>query len=64
MAVGAAGVAEQGDVFPIAAFAVLANEHFAFFTVNFQQEFVADGAAFAGHVIMGIILFAGDDLPH
>lgn len=51
-----AGVGGLLEVAAVATFAVLADEHFAFFGLNFEEEFAAIWAWGAGHVVVAVLL--------
>ena len=56
MAFWAAGVGLLLKVAAIAAFAVLADEHFAFLGLDFEEEFAAIWAWGAGHIVVAVLL--------
>lgn len=58
MAFWTAGVGGLFEVAAVATFAVLADEHFAFFGLDFEEEFAAIWAWGAGHVVVAV-LFVG-----
>lgn len=52
----AAGVGGLFEVAAVATFAVLADEHFAFFGLDFEEEFAAIWAWGAGHIVVAVLL--------
>lgn len=56
MAFWAAGVGGLLEVAAVATFAVLADEHFAFLGLDFEEEFAAIWAWGAGHVVVAVLL--------
>ena len=58
MAFWAAGVGLLFKVAAVAAFAILADEHAAFFGFDFEEKFAAFRAWGAGHVVVAV-LFVG-----
>ena len=56
MAFWTAGVGGLFEVAAVATFAVLADEHAAFFGFDFEEEFAAIWAWGAGHVVVAVLL--------
>lgn len=56
MAFWTAGVGGLFEVAAVATFAVLADEHFAFLGLDFEEEFAAIWAWGAGHVVVAVLL--------
>lgn len=56
MAFWAAGVGGLLEAAAVATFAVLADEHFAFLGLDFEEEFAAIWAWGAGHVVVAVLL--------